>query len=128
MTDKMLQVYLDKTLEVISMQEQLLEKTNKVYQELLLRSEKRIGNVNNMMTHLSSISKGFQTLCADLEKIYKAHIQRVSDSRTKAEQINLNLSESLRASELKYDALVNKFFELASKQNTNINVSQTKTI
>ena len=110
------------------MQEQLLEKTNKMHQELLLRSEKRIGNVNNMMTHLSSISKGFQTLCADLEKIYKTHIQRVSDSRTKAEQINLNLSESLRASELKYDALVNKFFELASKQNTNINVSQTKTI
>lgn len=98
--------------------------TNRNYQELLSRSERRIGNVNVMMQHLAKMSNGFQHLCTDLEHIYETHIRRVTESRERLEKTNARLSEALQTVENKHEALLNKFIELASKPN--ISLQQSK--
>lgn len=124
MTNEQMQECLDKQAQIISEQNKLLMETNRNYQELLSRSERRIGNVNTMMQHLAKMSNGFQHLCTDLEHIYETHIRRVTESRERLEKTNARLSEALQTVENKHEALLNKFIELASKPN--INLQQSK--
>lgn len=124
MTNEQMQECLDRQVQIISEQNKLLMETNRNYQELLSRSERRIGNVNTMMQHLAKMSNGFQHLCTDLEHIYEKHIKRVSESRERLEKANANLTEALKLTEGKYEVLLNKFYELASKPN--INLQQSK--
>lgn len=124
MTNEQMQECLDKQAQIISEQNKLLMETNRNYQELLSRSERRIGNVNVMMQHLAKMSNGFQHLCTDLEHIYETHIRRVTESRERLEKTNARLSEALQTVENKHEALLNKFIELASKPN--ISLQQSK--
>lgn len=124
MTNEQMQECLDKQAQIISEQNKLLMETNRNYQELLSRSERRIGNVNTMMQHLAKMSNGFQHLCTDLEHIYETHIRRVAESRERLEKTNARLSEALQTVENKHEALLNKFIELASKPN--ISLQQSK--
>lgn len=124
MTNEQMQECLDKQAQIISEQNKLLMETNRNYQELLSRSERRIGNVNTMMQHLAKMSNGFQHLCTDLEHIYETHIRRVTESRERLEKTNARLSEALQTVENKHEALLNKFIELASKPN--ISLQQSK--
>lgn len=124
MTNEQMQECLDKQAQIISEQNKLLMETNRNYQELLSRSERRIGNVNTMMQHLAKMSNGFQHLCTDLEHIYETYIRRVTESRERLEKTNARLSEALQTVENKHEALLNKFIELASKPN--ISLQQSK--
>ena len=124
MTNEQMQECLDKQAQIISEQNKLLMETNRNYQELLSRSERRIGNVNVMMQHLAKMSNGFQHLCTDLEHIYETHIRRVTESRERLEKTNARLSEALQTVENKHEALLNKFIELASKPNISLQRSK----
>nr|DAH54442.1 MAG TPA: hypothetical protein [Caudoviricetes sp.] len=125
MTNEQMQECLDKQAQIISEQNKLLMETNRNYQELLSRSERRIGNVNVMMQHLAKMSNGFQHLCTDLEHIYETHIRRVTESRERLEKTNARLSEALQTVENKHEALLNKFIELASKPNISLQQSKS---
>lgn len=125
MTNEQMQECLDKQAQIISEQNKLLMETNCNYQELLSRSERRIGNVNVMMQHLAKMSNGFQHLCTDLEHIYETHIRRVTESRERLEKTNARLSEALQTVESKHEALLNKFIELASKPNISLQQSKS---
>lgn len=125
MTNEQMQECLDKQAQIISEQNRLLMETNRNYQELLSRSERRIGNVNVMMQHLAKMSNGFQHLCTDLEHIYETHIRRVTESRERLEKTNARLSEALQTVESKHEALLNKFIELASKPNISLQQSKS---
>lgn len=125
MTNEQMQECLDKQAQIISEQNRLLMETNRNYQELLSRSERRIGNVNVMMQHLAKMSNGFQHLCTDLEHIYETHIRRVTESRERLEKTNARLSEALQTVENKHEALLNKFIELASKPNISLQQSKS---
>lgn len=125
MTNEQMQECLDKQAQIISEQNKLLMETNRNYQELLSRSERRIGNVNVMMQHLAKMSNGFRHLCTDLEHIYETHIRRVTESRERLEKTNARLSEALQTVENKHEALLNKFIELASKPNISLQQSKS---
>lgn len=125
MTNEQMQECLDKQAQIISEQNKLLMETNRNYQELLSRSERRIGNVNTMMQHLAKMSNGFQHLCTDLEHIYETHIRRVTESRERLKKTNARLSEALQTVENKHEALLNKFIELASKPNISLQQSKS---
>lgn len=77
---------------VLDRMEEYLELSTKQNNEMIMRSEARVGKINEMVSRLVALDESARKVNSDFLEEYKFQIRRVCDARDKAMEIAKTLS------------------------------------